>query len=127
MPSSLFNCVNRSDVDMLGKAARQYEKMGQPKTVVGAAKSAGEILRRNMRTLVYGEPTISQYRDVGDGFRVWVETANVYVGIPPDDPLLPRAHRMDEIFQVADVALDLEKQAGDVEQEFFSELAASLK
>jgi len=127
MPSSLFNCVKQDDVDKLGKAARQYQKMSQLKVVQGSATLAGQILRQNMRTLVYGEPTISQYRDVGDGFRVWVETANVYVGIPPDDPLLPRAHRMDEIFQVADVALGLEKQAGDVEQEFFSELAASLK
>jgi len=127
MSSSLFNCVNKGDVEMLGKAARQYEKMAKPQVVVQSAKTAGEILRRNMRTLVYGEPTIEQYRDVGNGFRVWDDNSNVYVGIPPGDPLLPRAHRMDEVFQVADVALDLEKQAGDVEQEFYSELAASLK
>lgn len=127
MKSSLFNCVNQSDVEMLGKAARQYQKMSKPEVVVGSAKKAGAILRRNMWTLVRGEPTIASYRDVADAFRVWDETANVYVGLPGDHPLRRKARQMDLVFQVNDVALDLERQAGDVEKAFLSELAGSLK
>jgi hypothetical protein len=124
MPSSLFNCVKQDDVDKLGKAARQYQKMSQLKVVQGSATLAGQILRQNMRTLVYGEPTISSYRDVADAFMVWADSSNVYVGISPGDPLLRRAHNMDETFPVADVAFDLAKQSGDIEKAFLSHLAA---
>lgn len=126
MPSSVFSCVNASDVDSLGKIAASYLKISSVEVVVRCATIAGYTLQSSMRSLVYGEPSISTYRDVADGFHVWSDNDNVYVGLGEEDPLLTRALEMDRIYQVADVAFDLAKQSGEVEMEFHSELASEL-
>lgn len=125
MPSSLYNCVNTADVAQVAAAAASYEKMANLDVIVDAAKTAGETLRLHMQGIVYGEPSISQYKDVGDGFRVWADNQNVYVGIPEDDPLEARALQMDQNYQVNEVAEDLALQSGGIEEKFLAELAAA--
>jgi hypothetical protein len=128
MPSSLFNCVKQADVDMLGKAARQYGKM--QKAVMPAARAAGEVLRGHMQTLIKGEGSISLFHDVADHLQVFEDQGNVVVGIPPSPGvwgMASIANQMENQYQITEVATELASQSGDIEEVFYSELAGSLR
>jgi hypothetical protein len=122
MPSSSFDCVKKSDVDKLGKAAAQYKRMSSQRTVRGAAGKAGGTLRNNMSSLVKGDPSLKQHQNLADAFHVWQDEGNVSVGLHPDHPLLAQAQQMHQSYQVSDVAMDLAQQSGEIEAEFNREL-----
>jgi hypothetical protein len=127
MPSSSYNCVKKSDVDKLGKAAAQYKRMSSKGTVRSAASRAGGTLRNQMAGLVKGEPSLKQYSNVADAFHVWQDEKNVNVGLHPDHPMLGQAQKMHQSFQVSDVAFDLAQQAGEIEEEFLRRLTQQSK
>jgi len=122
MPSSSYNCVKKSDVAKLGKAAAQYKRMSKAGAVRSAAGKAGDSLRKNMQDLVHGEPSLSEYQRVAASFHVWHDQKNVNVGLHPDHPLLPQAQKMHQSYQVSDVAMDLAQQSGEIEAEFLRHL-----
>jgi hypothetical protein len=128
MPSSLFNCVKQADVEMLGKAARQYGKM--QKAVMPAAHAAGEALRGHMQMLIKGESSISLFHDVAEHLQVFEDQGNVVVGIPSSPGvwgMASIANQMENHYQITEVATELARQSGDIEEVFYSELAGSLR
>jgi hypothetical protein len=122
MPSSSYNCVKKSDVAKLGKAAAQYKRMSRERTVRGAASKAGGTLLDSMQGLIKGEPSLADHRNVADAMRVFQGDDNVHVGLPAEHPLLPQAQQMHDIYQVSDVAMDLAQQSGEVEAQFLQHL-----
>jgi hypothetical protein len=122
--SSVFNCVNKSDLSRLGKTAGQYRKLNEQQIRLAAMKS-GESLRADMRNLVRGDSSLASYQDVGRALHVWGDKDNVHVGLPENHPLLARAQEMHSSFQVSDVAVDLAQQSGEVEQQFHNSLKES--
>ena len=127
MPSSTFSCVKREDLTALSGWAAAYKKMGSINTVRQAAREAGQYLQGQMTKMVEGESSLKDYRDFAGRFRVFSDSGNMVVGIPPTTPtLVARALKMDAIYPVADAALDLAKQAGDVEEKFYDALAGAL-
>lgn len=122
MSSSSYRCVKEQDVHTITSASNAYKKMGTSVAVKAAARVAGGQLRTQMEKLVHGEPSLSGYQDVGRALTVFEDDDNVVVGIPPDDPLLSKAHGMHQIYQLTDVAHDLAKQAGDIEEKFYDVL-----
>jgi hypothetical protein len=122
MPSSAYDCVKKSDVDKLGKAAAQFKRMSSQKTVRSAATKAGGTLRNNMQSLVRGEPSLKNHQNVGAAFQVWSDDSNVHVGLPAEHPLMGQAQQMHGTYQVSDVAMDLAQQSGEIESEFLQHL-----
>jgi hypothetical protein len=122
MPSSSFDCVKKSDVDKLGKMAAQYKRMSRQRTVRGAAKQAGTMLRDSMSNLIKGEPSLREHQNIADALHGWEDQDNVYIGLHPDHPLLPQAQEMHQSYQVSDVAADLASQSGEVEEKFLQHL-----
>jgi hypothetical protein len=120
MPSSLFDCVKSADVAAVGKTADGYKKMSR--AVVPAACTAGGLLKDRMQKLIRGEQSISMFHDVADHITIFEDSSNLVVGVPPG-PMLAKAQQMDSHYQVADVAGDLAKQSGDVENKFYEELS----
>lgn len=121
--SSVFNCVNKSDLNRLVKTAGQYGKLNEAQ-IRQAAMKAGGSLRSDMRSLVRGDSSLANYQDVGRALQVWGDERNVHVGLPENHPLMPRAQEMHSSYQVSDVAMDLAQQSGEVEQQFHNELMA---
>lgn len=121
--SSVFNCVNKSDLNRLVKTAGQYGKLNEGQ-IRQAAMKAGGSLRSDMRNLVGGDSSLANYQDVGRALQVWGDKDNVHVGLPENHPLMSRAQEMHSSYQVSDVAMDLAQQSGEVERQFHNALMA---
>jgi hypothetical protein len=104
--------------------ADQYKRMSKASVVRRAAGQAGGALNKNMQNLVKGEPSLSQHRNVGEAFRVFHTKDNVNVGLPEDHPLIDQARKMDQDYQVSQVAFELSQQSGEIEQLFHAALGS---
>lgn len=115
----------------MGKAATAYKKMAG--AVVPAACAAGDLLKDRMQKLIQGEASLSPFHSLANQVSVFKDEGNLVVGIGPTelaggpagglwDQHVSVARQMDQRYQVADVAADLAKQSGEVEQKFYQEL-----
>jgi hypothetical protein len=129
MSSSSFTCVNTSDLEKVAKAAAAYQKMSQLSVVVSAAKKAGQYFSQSvMSPLIKGESSLSDYHHVADALHSYEvdEPHNVHAGLYESHPHIQDAHKMEEIYPVNQVAMDLSRQQGDTEAKFFDALAEAV-
>jgi hypothetical protein len=122
MPSSLFNCVVKSDLARVKSAAGSYKKMSNIKVVMTAGHAAGELLLDRMHQIIMSDSSLAGFTDVANALTVF-EDGNVVAGLPPGHPLVPKARQMEELYPVADVIIDMAKQSGDVAEAFYNSLA----
>lgn len=119
--------INKSAVSSLSELQAKYAQMSNVRTVTGAACVAGEnTFKPAMANIIKGERSLASYHDVADGLKVWDSLDDVHVGIPEGDPLLPRAQQMDQVYPVAQVIHDLERQSGDTDRAFEKALAEAV-
>ena len=78
-----------------------------PDAVTRAATRVGHTIQTAAQDIVFTEPDLEDYADVGEATTVWSDSEGVYVGIPSSDPLRRKADDMEDVYPVIETAFDM--------------------
>ena len=78
-----------------------------PEVVTQAAVRSAATVKTAAQDIIFTEPDLEDYSDVGEATTVWSDSENVYVGLPSTDPLRSKADEMEDVYPVIDTAFDM--------------------
>jgi phage I-like protein len=109
LTSDAFRWVYATETNLASwrRSLDQFHQMAKPSVVVGAAKQGGRVIQTRAQDLIYGQTGLQQYEAVAERIQVWDDNQGVWVGVKPDDPALPEAEAMDQLFPVLDTAFEM--------------------